>query len=307
MKKLIKIITACVLTMCICLPVYAADTNNSISFTPWSENNIYAGEDERSNISIKLNKENLAYMISEAFNLTEGSKDKQISDMTPQDWSYKYVQKVVQNGIMKLDSSGKFHPSEYVKREEIPEILNFLPLKYSSVNKTDKYNDIKDIDSQYSDKMKKFLSSDYMSVVSENYILPKRIATVSDFIETLNKIFPNINTPKMKDQVYDKNFLIRNKMTYIENVTVNGDLYITQGAIKEDSKITLKNVNVKGNIYILGGSSHGEYIFDHIKAQNLNIEAKDNVLININNSQINKIKNKSNQAVFITNVKLNFD
>jgi hypothetical protein len=309
MKRLIRLTFAILLVFTISIPVYAKSDN---SFNSWTENNIYSGEDELTNMSKKLDRANLAYILVEALDLESTTNQTDISDVNRKDWCYSYIQTAINHKIFTLNNNKEFKPNDYVSREELIKIISFLPIKYAKFDESkNTYKDLKDVDTQYVSYIKNFIASGFMSNISNEYILPKRIATISDTIDILNKIFPNINAGTTKSQVYDGNFLIKDKMTYIENITINGDLFITQGAIekfktKDNFKISLKNVNVKGNIYIYGGSNCGEYVFNKIKANKLIINTTDSVIFNIDNCKILEIEDHSKQSNFITNMKLNF-
>jgi hypothetical protein len=95
------------------------------TFNSWTEYNIYAGKNELTNISTKLDKANLAYILTEAFDLEPISEPVRIVDVNESDWYYNYVQTVISHGIMPLDDDS-FYPNEYVTREENPNIFEFL-------------------------------------------------------------------------------------------------------------------------------------------------------------------------------------
>lgn len=278
------------------------------TFSSWSDYNIYSGKNELSNIATKLDKVNLAYMLTEAFDLKMIGEPVRIKDVSEKDWYYNYVQIVVSHDIMELDD-GYFYPTEYILREQIPHILRFLPIELPEYT-TSEYLDIDEASSEYNNQFKSFVVAGYMSNLSSNYVFPKRIATISDMIVTLDKIFPNVSNGIVKGSVYNGNFILKEKMTYLENATINGDLIITQGAmedsfVKGNFKISLVNVKVNGNIYIYGGNLYGGFFFTNVKANNLSIITESPVIFNIADSNIKTIKNNSKLANFYTNMNLN--
>lgn len=278
------------------------------TFSSWTEYNIYSNTNELSSIATKLDRSNFAYILVEAFDLSMKGEPIKIKDVNEKDWYYTYIQIALSHNLMEL-KDGFFYPLEYVLREEIPHYLSFLPIQYSE-KENNEYQDLEDISPEYEEIVKKFVNSGYMSNLSTEYLFPKRIATISDAIVILDKIFPNVSKGINKGSTYNGNFLLKEKMTYLENTTINGDLIITQGAmensfVKGNFKISLVNVKVNGDIYIYGGSLYGGFIFDNIKANNIKILTDSPVIFNITDSKIEKIENNSDLANFYTNIELN--
>lgn len=279
------------------------------TFSSWTDYNIYAGKNELTNISTKLDRANLAYMITEAFNLQMLGEPVRIVDVNETDWYYNYVQTVVSHGIMELDNDS-FKPSQYVTREQIPTYLSFLPITIPEVEDITTYVDIDDASEAYAENFKKFVAAGYMSNLSTNYVFPNRIATISDMIVILDKIFPNVSGTVSKGSVYNGNFIIKEKMTYLENLTINGDLIITQGAmesnfVKGNYKISLVNVKVNGNIYIFGGSLYGGFFFTNIMTNSVNIMTESPTIFKVVDCDLGEIHNRSSIANFYTNSRLN--
>jgi hypothetical protein len=295
--------------MVVAIPVLADEGEwEKSTFSSWSDYNIYAGKNELSNIATKLDKANLAYMLVEAFDLKMIGEPIRIKDISEKDWYYNYVQIIVSHNIMELDD-GYFYPTEFLLREQIPYILRFLPIELEEYTDS-QYLDIEEITPKYAKYVKGFVASDYMSNLSSNYIFPGRIATISDVIVILDKMFPNVSSGITKGSIYNGNFILKEKMTYLENTTINGDLIITQGAmedsfVKGNFKISLVNVKVNGNIYVYGGNLYGGFFFTNVKANNLSIITESPVIFNITDSKIDSIKNNSKLANFYTNMNLN--
>jgi hypothetical protein len=151
-----------------------------------------------------------------------------------------------------------------------------------------------------------------MSNLSTNYIFPNRIATISDIIVTLDKIFPNVSGGVSKGSVYNGNFLIKKKMTYLENLTINGDIIVTQGAmesnfVKSNYKISLVNVKVNGNIYVYGGSLYGGFFLTNVKSNGVYVLTDSPVIFKVTDCDLGEIHNNSSVANFYTNVRLELE
>ena len=311
-KKTLHICTALLLVlglMISSLPVLADESKwEKSTFSSWSDYNIYSGKNELTNISTKLDKANLAYMLVEAFDLQMDGEPANIVDVTESDWYYNYVQIALSHDLMSLEN-GYFYPNKYILREEIPAYLELLPLEYKVVDDTE-YLDIEDASEENADIFKKFVKAGYMSNLSSDYVFPNRIATVSDMIVTLDKMFPNVSNGIVKGSVYNGNFILKEKMTYLENATINGDLIITQGAmedsfVKGNFKISLVNVKVNGDIYIYGGSLYGGFFLTNVNAKSIHILTESPTIFKITDSSIDEIYSNSELANFYTNVELN--
>ena len=291
------------------IPALADETKwEKSTFSSWSDYNIYSGKNELTNISTKLDRANLAYMLVEAFDLQLEGAPQRILDVSESVWYYNYVQIAVSHGLMELENDC-FYPTQYVLREEIPAYLSFLPISFPDVDTTE-YLDMNEVSSENADAFKEFVEAGYMSNLSTDYIFPTRIATVSDMIVTLDKIFPNVSNGIVKGSVYNGNFILKEKMSYLENATINGDLIITQGAmedsfVKGNFKISLVNVKVNGNIYVYGGSLYGGFFLTNVKADSINVLTDSPVIFRVEDSDIGEIHNNSELANFYTNVELN--
>ena len=308
MQGIALVLTVCTL-FAASIPALADESTwEKSTFNSWSDYNIYSGKNELTNISTKLDRANLAYMLVEAFDLQMKGPNVKIIDVSESDWYYSYVQTALSHGIMELEND-YFNPTEYVLREEIPAYLSFLPLNLPE-NATTQYRDLEEASEENAELFAKFVNAGYMSNLSSNYSFPTRIATISDMIVTLDKIFPNVSNGIEKGSVYNGNFILKEKMSYLKNVTINGDLIITQGAmedsfVKGNFKISLENVNVNGNIYIYGGSLYGGFILNNVKADSINILTESPVIFRINDSEVGEIHNNSELANFYTNMELN--
>lgn len=311
-KSLHGIVALCLISalMVSSIPALADESEwEKSTFSSWSDYNIYSGKNELTNISTKLDKANLAYMLVEAFDLEMEGNYVRILDVSEGNWFYKYIQIAVSHGIMELDENDCFYPDEYVLREQIPAYLSFLPVSYPDVD-THEYLDINEVSEENAVIFKEFVEAGYMSNLSTDYIFPSRIATISDMIVTLDKMFPNVSNGIVKGSVYEGNFILKEKMTYLENATINGDLIITQGAmedsfVKGNFKISLVNVKVNGNIYVYGGSLYGGFFLTNVEADSINILTDSPVIFKVSDSKIGEIHNNSELANFYTNVDLN--
>ncbi len=291
------------------LPVLADESKwEKSTFSSWSDYNIYSGKNELTNISTKLDKANLAYMLVEAFDLQMKGRPVKVVDVTESDWYYNYVQIALSHGLMELENN-YFYPNQYILREEIPAYLEFLPIEYPEIDTTE-YLDISEASTEHAERFERFVRAGYMSNLSTSYMFPNRIATVSDVIVSLDKMFPNVSSGIVKGSVYDGNFILKEKMTYLENTTINGDLIITQGAmedsfVKGNFKISLVNVKVNGNIYIYGGSLYGGFFLTNVNAESINIITESPIIFRVYDSDIEEIHSNSALANFYTNVELN--
>jgi hypothetical protein len=291
-----------------CNSIFALN-KDKITFSVWTENNIYAGLNETITLASKLDKANLAYILSEAFNLENVSTvNIDIKDVKNTHWAYQYICNVVENDIMPL-YDGFFFPDEFIEREEIPQYFQFLDLSYPSIEGLE-FNDLDKVTEEYRDMFLKFVASGYIKPISDVYLRPDRNLSITETINILNAMFPNIANGSTKGKVYDGHFLMKSYVNYLGNLDISGDLIISEGVILNNSHldnnlVTLENVNVSGNIYIYGGTTYGEYVLKNVNCDNIVILTEDPVIMSLKNVQVNEIKNNSKLSNFITNQKIN--
>lgn len=305
MKRIMSLILCFILVFVGCIDIFATNNkDNKVTFSIWSDNNIYAGLNETITLASKLDKANLAYILSEAFNLNDCKGDIDIKDVRSDHWAYQYIKNVVMNDIMPLDS-GYFFPDEFVKREEIPQYFKFLDLSYPSIDKLE-FADLDKVTEEYKDMFLKFVASGYIVPIGEKYLRPDRNLTITEAINILNGMFPNVSKKISKDKPYDGHFLMKDKINYIGNVDISGDLIITEGVILanshlESNVVTIENLDIKGNIYIYGGTLYGEYQLKNVKCDNIVILTEDPIVMSFSNVETNKVLNNSKLSNFISN------
>lgn len=294
MKKLLAILLATLTIVLSCGIVFAA---NNTTFSIWTENNIYVGDEETSNLASKLNRENLAYIIVEAFDI-ETKYRMDIQDVPKDNPFYEYICAVVATGIMPLDEgTNKFFPKEYVKREEIPQYFKFLDISYPAVGELP-FKDLDSISSDMSeedkDLFKRFITAGYLQPVSGNYLLPTRIVTITETINMLNKMFPNVPNKAFKNTIYDGHFLLKGSNTYLSDIEITGDLVITEGIILKNknfanNEVSIDNVKVHGNIYIMNGSLLGKFSMNNVQAENIVVVGEEPIIISFENCKFEKL------------------
>ena len=276
---------------------------NEQSFSPWSENNIYKGEEETNTLASKLDRANLAYILVEAFDF-EPSENVRMSDVSKDHWAYTYICTAINNGIMKLDN-GKFFPDQYITREEIPQYFKFLDISYPQ-SLDMKFKDMDKVSPEYKDMFSAFVAAGYIQALSGEYLLPQRIITITETINILNKMFPNISNKVLKNAVYDGHFIMKDNYTYLSNIEITGDMVITEGTIMKNANfannfITLDNITVKGNIYIMNGSLAGKFIFKNVQANNIVIVGSNPIVINFSECNFQKFQTNASLNNIVSN------
>lgn len=283
LKKIITMVLAVIL-MITCTTMSFANAGE-ITFGTWTENNRYVGEEETSTLASKLDRANLAYILTEAFDFNTDVA-LSIDDVSPDDWEYKYVCAVINRGIMELENN-RFFPDEYVERQQIPQYFKFLDLSYPPITNIP-FEDADTVSAEYKDMFDRFVVAGYLQPVSGNYLLPTRIITITETISMLNRMFPNVPNKVMKDSTYDGHFILRGSTTYLSDVEITGDLIISEGIILKnknfaDNTITLENIKVDGNIYILGGSLLGKFNFNGVTANDIVVMGEEPVIMSFRN------------------------
>ncbi|MGE4214144.1 MAG: S-layer homology domain-containing protein [Anaerotignaceae bacterium] len=183
------------------------------------------------------------------------------TDVKPTDWYFNEISKALAAGYISGTSDTTISPNKLITREEAAAIV----VKSKGIALSDEsILSLTDDGNMASSWAKPYLSAaieeGYISG-SEGNVYPKNNLTRAEAIALLDKLltdtrtysFPTTYGPETGTMTVS-NVIVNNADITLCNMTINGDLEITEAVGEGD--VTLENVDIKGNAYVKGGGEH---------------------------------------------------
>jgi hypothetical protein len=211
--------------------------------------------------------------------------EKKFSDVKNNDWYKDIALKVDAAGILKRDAKGNFNGNKPITRQEAALILYraFYHTEDSS-KKTVKIADSKAIGGVYKTAVEFMVLHGYMATRSENKFAPKEFISSDEVTTILHSMTGEIKSSAgtYTDDITG-NLIINVPGVKLENMTIEGDLYIAQGVGEGD--VTLDGVTVNGRVIVLGGGVNSIKLQDTIvKKELVSVKGNRKVRIEANGS-----------------------
>jgi len=229
----------------------------------WSDRGIISGYIDGSfGGNNKLKRSEMITIINRLNNSNEKMNIKPAKDVNNGDWFYNEMSIALKNGLIELDENYNLRPNDYATREEVFVILaKLFKLKYNG-NSTDilssKFNDYQLIEGKNYPYIAALVKEGYISGYENNTLKPKSSITRAELIAIIDKIAGDVyTTGKISNQVLGGNIIINGEGVLLDNVNVDGYIFIMDGA--KDEVPILKNVDsTKGivsrvdNVFVTG-------------------------------------------------------
>lgn len=237
--------------------IYAADYDHhwaKDTIEKWRDYNILKGyEDGDFRPNNSMTRAELASILVRVFQLTEVKETAQYIDILADSgkWYVQDVNKVSELGLMYIDGLF-FEPNQRVTREEAA----YAIAKAYQLTKDEKvelsFKDEENISSWAKSAVESLASKNYIKGTPEGKFMPQGILTRAEIVTMLNNITTQLMTkPGTYTTSVAGNVVINTPGITLKNMTINGDLYITQGV--KDEEMILENVTVTGKVYLNGG------------------------------------------------------
>lgn len=227
----------------------------------WSNYGIVKGyEDQSFRPNNAITRAEFAAILSRTFNLTNTEGAHTYVDLIT-DESKWYIQPIKQ--VMALDlmyiEGNYFRPDQNITREEAAyAITKAYELKGNgqAIN----FSDNEQISSWSKDSINALVQAQYLKGNPDGSFRPQGTLTRAELVTMLENITKQlISTPGTYSQSIQGNVVVNSKDVKLKDMTINGDLYLTQGIGK--GNVTLENVTVTGKIIVNGGALNmsGQY------------------------------------------------
>lgn len=184
------------------------------------------------------------------------------TDVKATDWYYNEISKALAAGYISGTSNTSVSPTKLITREEAAAIV--VKSKGIAPSSEESILSLTNDGSTASSWSKPYLSA----AIEEGYIsgnngsvYPTNNLTRAEAIVLMDKVltdtrtysFPTTYGPETGTMTVS-NVIVNNPDITLCNMTINGDLEITEAV--GDGDVTLENVSIKGNAYVKGGGEH---------------------------------------------------
>lgn len=237
--------------------IYAADYDRhwaKDTIEKWRDYNIlkgYENGDFRPNNP--MTRAELASILVRVFQLPEAKGTTQYMDIlaAPDKWYVQDVCKVSELGLMHIEGVF-FNPNQPVTREEAA----YAVAKAYQLTGDEKvelsFKDEENISDWARNAVESLASKNYINGTPEGNFMPQGVLTRAEILTMLNNITTQLITkPGTYTTAIKGNVVINTSGVTLKNMTIDGDLYVTQGL--QDQGLILENVTVTGKVYLNGG------------------------------------------------------
>lgn len=199
-----------------------------------------------------LTRGEAAKIISLAFNLkAENESAAKFTDVAKGNWSYTYINKLVENGITNGKTATKFEPEKEVTRGEFSAFIKRaydVQMKQKTISAVSDVSIIIDNKTyQISTTLNKFLNVSNANVLNGAKIIfteeNNTIISIQSLTIMANGTADQMLTFDGQSGTLDGNLSINGDNVLLKNITVNGDLFISENV---KTSFTSDHVTVKG-------------------------------------------------------------
>jgi beta-glucanase (GH16 family) len=199
-------------------------------------------------------------------------------DVEPQKWYADVISKVVAAEIIKGDDSGRFRPNDPISRQEAGVIFaKVFNLESANKNVLNKFSDSAEIAEWSEDALSAMVEKGYLIGRKNNRIAPNDYLTRAECVKIIDRIVGElINKAGTYTGKIKGNAVVNTKDVTLNKMSIEGDLYLTEGI--GDGDVVLNNVNVKGRAIIKGGGENTITIKDSVIQGSLLIKKANGVI-----------------------------
>ncbi|WP_339316607.1 LamG-like jellyroll fold domain-containing protein [Paenibacillus sp. FSL R10-2734] len=192
-------------------------------------------------------------LINRVFNLQEKAEIS-FMDVSETGAYYSDIQKAAAAGYISGYSDGTFRATQQVSRQEAAVMLYRLFQLNSSAN-TSAPKDVEDLPTWSQEAVLSLFSEGYLSGYNDGTFKGTKAVSRAEALRMIEELAGEITTKSGSyTGITSRNMVISSPGVELNNSTISGNLYLTEGIAEGD--ITLNNVTVKGKVYVSGGGEN---------------------------------------------------
>jgi len=202
-----------------------------------------------------------AAFINRIFNFQEKS-DTKFKDVTGGEWYAQDISKAAAAGFIEGYGDTGIQPEKPVSRQEAAVMLaRVFELKARNTNASYKFSDADQIAGWSRDAVSAMLENGYVSGREDNKFAPGDSITRAEAVKMIGNVTGTLKSkPGTYDGVAEGNLVVNTGDVSLKDMTVKGNLYLTQGI--GEGNAYLDGVTVNGNTIVRGGGEHSININD---------------------------------------------
>ena len=185
----------------------------------------------------------------------ENKSDEKYIDVPANEWYAENVAKAVAAGVTVGIGNGRFGPMNLITRQEAAVMIyRAFRMQVKNPNAADKFSDTAHIAPWAKGAVSTLAENGYVSGRPGNKFAPLEYITRAEALKIIDNILSDIaHTPGKYSGAVQKNLLVNTRDVELKDMTINGNLYLSEGI--GNGNIILEGVTVKGNILISGGGN----------------------------------------------------
>ncbi len=215
-------------------------------------------------------------LINRVFGYEEIS-DVPFSDVPTNAWYYNEIGKAVAAGYVSGYPDGTVKPNNYITRQEAAKVVAFaFSFDEAKSVSASTFKDTQSIGSWAQNHVGVMYDRGFIRGYPDGTFGPEKNITRGETVKLLDNVTGDIyNVSGTYTGDISGNLVVNTPGVTLKNMTISGDLYLTQGIGNGD--ITLENLTVLGTTFISGGGANSIHIIDSTLS-NLKVNKSDNTI-----------------------------
>lgn len=257
-RKLMGIwVATVILIAAIPTEVFAVDYSNhwaELAINEWRDKGIINGyENGAFKPQESITRAEFAKILSQVFGLTYTDTAKEFIDVKANEWYKTYIDAITAAGFMFGTDENFFYPNRSITREEAIYALS-QAYHITSADSAD-FIDEASISTWALEAVDALATNQYINGYPDGTFRPQGALTRAEAVTLLDKITAEIiNKSGVYTEDIDGNLVVNTPNVVLENIEIEGNLYLAEGIGEGD--VTLNNIKVKGKTIIEGGGSN---------------------------------------------------
>jgi hypothetical protein len=265
-KKILALFVALLLLSSALFPVYAAGGSGiqghwaAAVIQKWVDLGLAkGGADGAFRPDDSVTRAELAVFLNRIFRYTEGA-EATFADVPASAWYRDDITKAVAAGIIQAKSGDKIGPGDRLSRQEAARMIAAaFGWKAADLSRLGKFPDSGRVGSPYRDAVCALVEKGCISGRSGGLLAPLDGTTRAEVVKMLDMAMGELKNAKGTYTGNVKgNLVVNTRDVVLSNMTIGGDLYLTQGI--GDGNVTLDGVTVKGKTIVSGGGMNSIHI-----------------------------------------------
>ncbi|KUO50933.1 MAG: hypothetical protein APF76_03005 [Desulfitibacter sp. BRH_c19] len=270
----------------------------------WMDKGLITGySDESFKPNDSITRAEFMALINRAYGFTKKA-DIIFSDIDENNWFYDDASKAVAAGYITGYSDVTLRPNNDVSRQEVAVILSRL-LKMSQVNNKsaiEKFSDFSSIPAWSKEAVNSVVVKGYIGGYPDGNYRPGNSTTRAETVTILARVVGELYNSSGSYGLAEDKLIIPGNVTInttdilLENITIEGNLYLTAGI--GDGNVILNNVTVKGTTVISGGGENS-ITLDHCSLNEVIVKREDDKvrIVAQGNTNIQIVRVKSGSTI----------